>query len=195
MSVYTLEGEHCLSCHDPHSAKEKGLLKITVHKPMVDGQCRECHLAPTEPAPFKTTKSGSELCLECHSSMKKELRRNFIHDPTVKGNCLTCHDPHNPLLPHSPTECSACHREIASKKMVSPHVSLTCKRCHDVPEGHLDTPRYVRANKPVSRELCGSCHATNSGSDRSIAKIELDTHNERYNCWDCHYPHFPEAKQ
>lgn len=164
----------CEVCHGPAANHTEAPDEFTPEAPRERGFCPLCHgFNPARPSGFP------QIIPNQHNPGKP---------------CMTCHNPHNPLLPHSPTECSACHREIASKKMVSPHVSLTCKRCHDVPKGHLDTPRYVKANKPVSRELCGSCHDKNSGSDITIAKIDIETHNERYNCWDCHYPHFPEAK-
>jgi ribosomal protein S27AE len=26
-----------------------------------------------------------------------------------------------------------------------------------------------------------------------IPRVEMRTHGERYLCWQCHYPHFPES--
>jgi hypothetical protein len=106
---------------------------------------------------------------------------------------MICHNPHNPTLPHTPQDCSACHREIASEKGVSPHVSLACTECHNVPKGHLTSPRAVDAQKPANREFCGRCHAKGATSPSEIPRIDLATHWERYQCWDCHYPHHPEA--
>jgi hypothetical protein len=107
---------------------------------------------------------------------------------------MRCHNPHNPLLPHTPEECSACHREIANVKRISHHASLPCAKCHIVPEEHLVRPKFGLAQKPTEREFCGECHAEDAVSDPDIPRIDLDTHAERYLCWDCHYAHYPEAK-
>jgi ribosomal protein S27AE len=108
---------------------------------------------------------------------------------------MSCHDPHNPLLPHAPEDCSACHRQIASQKMVSHHTSLPCTTCHVTPPEHAISPRLVPAEKPTTKATCGQCHDEDSDSPREVPRIDLATHGDRYLCWDCHYPHFPEANQ
>ena len=107
--------------------------------------------------------------------------------------CTQCHQPHNPMLPHTPEDCSACHREIASQKMVSPHASLECTRCHEVPPEHLTNPRAFEVKKPENKEFCGQCHARDANSPKEIPRVDIETHGGRYLCWDCHYPHNPEA--
>jgi hypothetical protein len=77
--------------------------------------------------------------------------------------------------------------------MVSHHATLACTRCHDVPDDHLINPRFVRALKPAGVSLCGECHANGADSSRQIPRIDPEEHNPRYMCWDCHYPHYPEA--
>lgn len=166
-------GVSCEVCHGPAFNHTQEPDEYTPVAPRDRGLCPQCHgFNPARPSGFP------QIIATQHNPGKP---------------CMTCHNPHNPLLPHSPEECSACHREIARKKVVSPHVSLNCVTCHKVDKGHLDTPRFVRAEKPNSRELCGECHSKNTDRKKSIRKIDMDTHNERYLCWDCHYPHHPEA--
>jgi hypothetical protein len=97
-------------------------------------------------------------------------------------------------LEHAPEECSACHREIASRKAVSHHTTLACTQCHTAPPEHMANPRMARAEKPSSKETCGHCHSNDSDSPRTIPRIDLESHGEHYLCWDCHYPHNPEAR-
>ena len=114
------------------------------------------------------------------------------HNPTVP--CMTCHDPHAPEPPVIPGECRACHGQIASQKAVSHHAALPCLTCHEAPDEHKLTPRVVRPGKPDSREFCGGCHAAGAASPAYVPRIEISSHGEDYLCWQCHYPHHPEAK-
>jgi hypothetical protein len=185
----------CYECHD-----EIYELKETSHHGRVS--CEVCHgpAAKHIEAPDEFTPNiprNRDQCLLCHkynpsrpSGFPQVLY--LLHNPGKI--CMECHNPHNPLLPHAPEECSACHREIASEKAVSHHVSLPCTECHVAPEGHTTTPRLVRAEKPRSSDLCGRCHDRLADSPKQIPRIDLETHGEHYLCWDCHYPHFPEAQ-
>lgn len=165
-------GVSCEACHGPALDHVDAPDEITPMAPRGRGYCPLCHgYNPARPSGFP------QIVAE-------------RHNPGLP--CMECHDPHNPLLPHAPEECSACHRDIANAKIVSHHASLECKKCHDVPEGHLSQPKFVRAEKPNSNDMCGNCHAKGSGAARSVPKVDIDEHSERYFCWECHYPHFPE---
>jgi ribosomal protein S27AE len=115
----------------------------------------------------------------------------MVHNPGKA--CMTCHEPHNPTTPRSPEDCSACHRGIANTKLVSHHAGLECTQCHVVPAEHKNNPRVALAQKPENRSTCGACHAKGADSPKNIPRIDLASHNPRYKCWDCHYPHNPEA--
>ncbi|MFQ6031417.1 MAG: multiheme c-type cytochrome [Candidatus Zixiibacteriota bacterium] len=187
--------EACIECHDEiYEPKEK-----SHHKGV---SCEACHgpaakhvEAPDQFVPEAPRKRG--YCPLCHG-YNPSRPTGFpqiiteLHNPGQA--CMTCHNPHSPLLPHTPEECSACHREIANKKRVSHHALLSCVRCHSVPEEHLINPKFALAQKPTEREFCGECHAADAKADREIPRIDLDTHGERYLCWDCHYAHHPEAR-
>ena len=164
----------CEVCHGPSAKHVNAPDEYTPTAPRDRGYCPLCHgYDPSRPTGFPQIIT-------------------LTHNPGKP--CMTCHNPHNPLLPHKPEECSACHREIASIERVSHHSSLPCNRCHSVPDQHSVTPRFVRATKPADREFCGGCHARGSSASKEIPRVDLSTHGERYLCWDCHYPHNPEAR-
>ena len=164
----------CEACHGPAAKHVDAPDEFTPTAPRGRGYCPLCHgYNPSRPTGFPQILTT-------------------LHNPGRP--CMTCHDPHNPLLPHKPEECSACHREISTEKRVSHHSTLACERCHEVPDQHTTTPRFARAEKPVKRNFCGECHAKGSGAPKEISKVDIETHGDRYLCWDCHYPHYPEAK-
>lgn len=185
----------CRECHDDifeqkENSNHRDVSCEVCHGPSVDHINSPDEIKPIAPR-------GRGYCPLCHGYDPSRPTGfpqiiTSLHNPGKP--CMTCHNPHNPLLPHKPEECSACHREIASEKRVSHHVSLACERCHTVPEQHLVDPRMTRVTKPASREFCGECHAKGSTAPSEIPRIDLATHGERYLCWDCHYPHNPEAR-
>jgi hypothetical protein len=169
------KGLACETCHGPASKhiESPGAIKPVV--PRERKHCETCHsYNPSRPTGFP------QIIAESHNPDKA---------------CISCHKPHDPLLPQAISECSACHRSIASQKSVSHHASLSCTTCHKVAEKHMSNPTLERAGKPMKREFCGKCHASGAYNPRNIWRIDLETHGGRYLCWDCHYPHFPEAKK
>jgi hypothetical protein len=185
----------CAECHD-----DIYQVKLTsYHRGL---SCEVCHgpAAKHASAPDETlprVPRDREQCILCHG-FNPSRPTGFpqinaqLHNPGRA--CITCHSPHSPTLPHSPDDCSACHRGIANQKAVSPHTTLACTTCHEVSPEHLTNPRLAVAQKPASRDFCGQCHAQDAASAPEIPRIDLASHGERYLCWDCHYPHHPEAK-
>jgi hypothetical protein len=110
------------------------------------------------------------------------------HNPMAP--CMSCHEPHAPEPPVVPGECAACHGQIARLKAVSHHATLPCTTCHAAPEQHRADPRSVRPSKPEVRGFCGECHAQDLPG---IPQVDLRAHHSDYQCWQCHYPHFPET--
>ncbi|HWR82515.1 MAG TPA: hypothetical protein VN285_04370 [Candidatus Deferrimicrobium sp.] len=166
-------GLSCESCHGPAAKHVEAPDEFIPGAPRERGYCPLCHgYNLSRPTGFP------QILPQTHNPGKP---------------CMSCHNPHNPLLPHPPEECSACHREIATRKTVSHHATLLCTQCHVVPADHLNNPRFVRPQKPEGRAFCGQCHAPDAASPAEIPRIDLTTHHERYLCWDCHYPHSPEA--
>lgn len=187
--------EACVGCHSDIEETKSA----SYHESL---SCETCHgpafvhtEAPDEHKPFIPSKR--EHCAICH---EYNLSRPtgfpqidpLAHNPTTP--CMSCHDPHDPRPPHVPEECSACHAEISRVKAISHHAQLLCTRCHETGEEHRVNPRLVRPSKPATREFCGECHAAGAESPREIPRIDLDTHGFGYVCWQCHYPHDPEAR-
>jgi len=184
----------CGTCHDAESAAKAGGYHRNV-------SCETCHGAAkihaddpstgTPPAP--RTRGFCPVCHAYDPSRPTGFPQinPAIHNPLKP--CIACHNPHDPKPPVIPTECTACHGEIARTKAVSPHALLPCTTCHDVPEQHRVSPRTVTATKPNTKAFCVKCHGKNS-TVVEAPKIDADTHGEKYLCWDCHYPHLPEAR-
>lgn len=164
----------CESCHGPAAKHVESPDEFIPNAPRERGYCPLCHdYNPSRPTGFP------QIITELHNPGKA---------------CMACHNPHIPILPHKPEECNACHREISNVKSVSHHAALPCVRCHDVPAKHMINPKFAFASAPVERKFCGGCHDEDAPGSEGISRVNLDTHGERYLCWDCHYPHQPEAK-
>ena len=186
----------CLDCHSEvyqlkQQSRHRGVACEVCHGPAA-GHVQ----APDEYMP--EAPRGRGYCPLCHGynlSRPTGFPQIIPEQHNPGQACMSCHNPHNPLLPHAPEECSACHRDIFNTKVVSPHATLPCRKCHVAPPEHSVDPKFVRAEKPTSRETCGECHSQDAGSPKEIPRIDLEIHGERYLCWDCHYPHFPEANR
>ncbi len=185
----------CVVCHEQEAAVHSRGHHQTV-------ACEVCHgpgaahvNSPGEvkpPAPRRR-----EFCPVCHGYDSSRPTGFPQIDPVAHNPlqpCINCHQPHAPEPPHVPEQCSACHAEIARTKALSHHALLACTRCHETDKKHLVTPRLSLPQKPRTREFCAECHAREAKSSKEIPRIDLATHNPRYVCWQCHYPHFPELQ-
>jgi len=184
----------CTDCHsDIYDLKQ-----ASVHKGL---SCEACHGAASahanDPESVKpVVPTGRDLCVLCHGyldSRPSGFPQIIASTHNPGKSCMTCHNPHSPIAAGAVEECAACHAGIANQKAVSHHVDIACTRCHTVPKEHFAQPRIFAAQKPSSRDVCGACHA-NAASAAEIPQVDLATHGGRYLCWDCHYPHFPEAR-
>ncbi len=163
----------CEVCHGPQAEHVASPLEHRPPAPRERARCPLCHgYNPSRPTGFPQIDP-------------------VTHNPPRP--CITCHDPHDPTPPHPPENCTACHGEIARTKAVSYHAQLPCTQCHTADPRHVVAPRQSRPTKPLTREFCGRCHAQDARSAPEIPRIDLFTHNRGYVCWQCHYPHHPEA--
>ena len=187
--------EACAECHDDIAeTKNSGY-----HR---DVSCEVCHgpgaahIEDPESVQLKAPRgrTGCPLCHEYLPSRPTGFPQIVSESHNPINPCITCHDPHQPVPPETPSECSACHAQIARTKMLSHHVYVPCTKCHETPEKHKLSPRDYLPSKPKTREFCGQCHATDADSERGIPRVDLQTHETRYVCWQCHYPHLPEAR-
>jgi hypothetical protein len=185
----------CETCHGPAAAHIANPGEVKPRVPRERDFCPRCHAYdPSRPTGFAQIEPA-------------------LHNPG-KG-CVTCHTPHAPAPPTLPSSCAACHGEIARTKATSRHATIPCTRCHSVPEQHRAMPRANPPTKPTTREFCGECHAraaaTSSGvrsqesgvatpdagrrtPDVNAPQIDMSQHGQRFLCWQCHYPHFPEVR-
>ena len=164
----------CEVCHGPASIHTDNPGEFELQAPRERGYCPICHeYLPSRPTGFPQIVSAS------HNPMKP---------------CITCHNAHDPKPPETPKECAACHAEISRTKSLSHHVYVDCIYCHKTPDEHKIRPREVLPTKPATREFCGGCHAYDSDAPKEIPRVDITSHGERYMCWQCHYPHLPEAK-
>lgn len=185
----------CVECHDGEGEAKRRSYHRTL-------SCEVCHgpsLAHAEEPdallPVVPRKRG-EVCLYCHSYLASRptgfpqvIER--LHNPMEA--CIKCHDPHDPTPPTTPELCTACHAQIARTKAVSHHAPLDCQTCHEAPLEHRENPRAHLPKKPVEKEFCGTCHGRGTASPPEIPRVDVGTHGGTYLCWQCHYPHHPEA--
>lgn len=164
-------GVSCETCHGPSAAHVDSALDVKPTIPDTRKSCVRCHAYnASRPTGFPQIEPD---------------RHNYPKP------CKECHNPHAPVPPTTPGDCAACHNQIAQQKTRSPHAELACSECHTTPQPHLLTPRSARPTKPRTREECGRCHA--SGVTDGPPQVDLLLHGAPYACWDCHYPHYPEA--
>ena len=186
--------EICIDCHDDVTDEKTLGNHQNVSCEVCHGPAAEHADAPDEFVPSAPRKRN--YCPVCHEYLPSRPTGfpqiiSASHNP-IKP-CITCHDPHSPIPPETPKDCSACHAEIASTKSVSHHSYVPCKRCHEAPNEHKLNPRNYLPTKPTTREFCGECHSEDADSEPGIPRIDLSAHEARYVCWQCHYPHLPEA--
>jgi hypothetical protein len=185
----------CAECHDEIAAKRASGNHRTL-------SCEVCHgpsaLHATDLEPNPVIPQPRKFCPVCHA-YDPSRPTGFAQIDPVGHNplkaCTKCHDPHAPVPPVVPEECTACHGQIARTKASSKHVRLPCTTCHDAPQQHKITPRAVRPTKPEDRSTCLRCHSQPDTTKQNDApQIDDAAHNPRYLCWDCHYPHNPRAQ-
>jgi hypothetical protein len=163
----------CETCHGPAAKHVEAEGDVALRAPRERGYCPLCHeYLPSRPTGFPQIISAS-------------------HNP-IKP-CISCHDAHDPAPPETPEECQACHATIANTKALSAHVYVPCTRCHEASEEHKVNPRRYPPTRPADREFCGGCHDSKGTGGESIKKIDMESHGEKYVCWQCHYPHLPEV--
>ncbi len=185
----------CNECHDDvYILKDR-----SYHRGVA---CEVCHGAAyahtQDPYEYKPPAPRDRAyCPLCHG-YNPTRPTGFPQIDPVRHNpgkpCIFCHNPHDPVPPVTPEECDPCHTQIARTKIVSPHAPLACTRCHEAKDEHKLNPRMSLPNKPRNREFCGQCHAQEAESSPEIPRVDIKTHGNGFLCWECHYPHYPEAR-
>ena len=183
------EGKRCLSCHYPHSAPARGLLKaetpglcVSCHRGKKDGlhgksrlagECQLCHdpHATDSASLLKAVSIGQ--CGACHKNVDKDT---YKHSALEEYECQECHNPH--VSPPEPTTaCEECHDDKLSGANVHPALEDGCSSCHQPHSG----PYPNQLTIPIL-DLCLQCHSEmNSGKH---GKLQIGT-----DCVRCHDPH------
>ena len=214
---YPVAKANCVSCHNPHGSNTAGILFDTVHAPVANKRCNQCHEAATSSAPFATRRPGFELCRGCHSAMMNEtFGKNRIHWPLVdETGCLNCHEAHAStqkklLKAEESSLCEKCHiatkewqerlvakeqQEKAASKGRAEKGAFThepiqkgnCTACH-LP--HSSDNVYLMA-QPSTVEVCGTCHDWLKHTSHPMGEKYTDKRNKnlKVDCLSCHRSH------
>ena len=208
------ERSQCAICHNYNPARPTGFPQIIASQHNPGKFCTQCHQPhnPTVPHGTVVKKAFLDAGLEADLIWKDLIENEYIDSngavqPKFSGvkkySDMVTSETFAPQkkeiytivgqAPHTPGDCSACHREIWNQKMVSHHASLQCTTCHTVPPEHFINPRGFEVKKPDTKEFCGKCHDRKADSPVEVPRVDIKTHGGRYLCWECHYPHNPEA--
>lgn len=172
----------CSTCHD-----EYGKMK-TVHSPVEDGECMECHDPHSTAEDNLLKKPQGEVCADCHETVASS---KVVHGPVSDGDCTSCHNPHETdtealLLKTGPALCLECHTEIddeINNAKVS-HGALDtdegCILCHSPHSSDHDKLMV----DPV-RKVCLDCHDTDVPAKATV----LHGKDNSGNCAACHTAH------
>lgn len=195
---YPVAKTRCTSCHNPHGSNTVAILYDTVHKPVANKLCNQCHEEPASATPFKTKKEGFELCRACHSTMINEaIGKNRLHWPLVsRQGCLICHTPHASaqtalLRAPKPQLCGSCHEDTIARQeraqdKHNPVKEGNCNTCH-LPHSSDNT---FLLRKPLI-DQCGTCHDWQRHSTHPLGEKVRDPRNKNLavECLSCHSAH------
>lgn len=141
--VPVVEGQACLTCHNPHAAREAGLVR-----------------------------RGGQLstCGTCHAdTIRRQKLSPTKHAPVEGGQCTACHDPHSanaPLLLSNPNvveACGTCHDWLKhsshpmGEKVLDPrnkNLQVQCLSCH---RSHGTEFKHMMPY-PTTSDMCTKCH-------------------------------------
>ena len=196
---YPVAASNCLSCHDPHGSPNKGILWASVHAPVANKQCVQCHGAPPAAGPVVAKRLAPELCRGCHNALFVEIDgRKRVHAPVLEPkSCANCHTPHASkadklLLAPQKALCGTCHADSVARQAKSlvkhpPVDEGQCSTCH-APHAADETFLFEQANV---MDLCGACHEWKNHSSHPIGEKAIDKRNPNLtvNCLSCHRSH------
>ncbi len=203
------KGAECSSCHNPHAARDEGLLlerpailcvschaeiaehlgRPVLHQPVAEGRCTGCHEAHGGSHQGLLLAPGAELCKTCHQDVDGWQGLSNQHSPFRRGRCADCHEPHGSEHARLQTQaggqaCTKCHPTSArfrSDHGGYPVEQANCQQCHDPHASPQAGLLQPHAHEPFTEGDCTLCHAS-AGSAEPFALNA--TQNEL--CGDCH---------
>jgi predicted CXXCH cytochrome family protein len=198
-SNYPVAKSDCSSCHNPHGSSQAGILWASVHAPVQNRMCAQCHTSPADTGASGLRAKGSDLCRGCHNEMFIDLAaKNRVHAPVLDGvACAHCHEPHagkaDGLLSAPQKElCGSCHQDSVARqeRAVSKHPPVAegaCSTCH-LPHAADDTFLFPAGGSQI---VCGACHdwATHTAHPLGEKAVDQRNPNLRVDCESCHRSH------
>jgi predicted CXXCH cytochrome family protein len=207
---YRVGTADCNGCHNPHAALQPGLMKTSVHAPVVKDACDACHNPAGTPQSFDTVKKGRDLCLQCHKTADLMNGSVAQHQPFQQGKCLECHQPHASealVLLQRPGNalCFGCHTEKQTKP-ATPHKAISegkgCLSCHvrhAGPQAKLLAgpeqavclechPRILlekktfKPHQPFVEGTCSKCHNAHGSNNYGMLRAKTSSV-----CYSCHF--------
>lgn len=188
----------CTSCHDPHGSGNRAILWATVHPPVLNRMCSQCH---AEPAGGKMTlkRTGADLCRGCHNNLLVDIgSKNREHWPLLdKAACANCHEPHasrtaNLLLAPQKELCGSCHPDSIARqdRSVTKHPPVNEGECTSCHQPHASDATFLFASSD-EKEVCGTCHDWSAHAAHPIGESAVDQRNPnlRVSCKSCHRSH------
>ncbi|MBI3378341.1 MAG: cytochrome C [Nitrospirae bacterium] len=178
-------GQLCYKCHDRVDTMR------TVHPPVKEGNCTNCHSPHQSPYKFQLRADGQNLCFMCHD--KKIASGKFVHGPVAVGGCSMCHNPHQTDFPKmlkaaDNDVCFTCHTDKAEalkgKKFVHKPAGEKCVNCHSPHAGDYKYNLKVDG----TRDLCFGCHKDKKEWVANVKTKHGGLDTERH-CLVCHDPH------
>ncbi|MEK7798512.1 MAG: cytochrome c3 family protein, partial [Acidobacteriota bacterium] len=196
---YPVSKARCTSCHDPHGSNNAGILWATIHPPVVNKMCNQCHPEASSPNALAAKKPGFELCRGCHSAMVNEtLSRNRVHWPVLdKVGCRNCHSPHasaRKALLREPAGrlCGTCHADTIGRqeKSLVKHAPVQEENCATCHSPHASDNVFLLQGRNVV-DLCVTCHNWKEHSNHPIGEKAVDPRNRNLtlDCLSCHRSH------
>lgn len=201
---YPVAKARCTSCHNPHGSNQGNILHDTVHRPMANKMCGQCHVEPNSPTPFATKKTGFELCKSCHSAMVNDtFNRKKLHWALADTRgCLNCHNPHassEKALVKGPMidVCGSCHPGTLARqeRSVTKHPPIQEGQCASCHTPHSSDNAYLFRQASIV-DVCGACHDWQKHSSHPLGDKVIDPRNRNLTvqCLSCHKSHGNQNK-
>lgn len=200
----------CISCHDPHTSKHKGLLnegkekicftchqdgeagsfnKAFIHAPVKVGDCFACHDPHSSAHNKLLIKAEKDICFSCHTK-KSLISEKGSHPLVKKGDCMICHDPHATdyeglLKKKSGDLCSECHK-VEEEQFTTAHAGYligksNCSSCHELHISNSTALLKIFVHSPMAKMECPACH-NQANSENPLALKSVGTEL----CYTCH---------